>query len=68
MAEDVFVSANQFVNLKFETPDQASKKLKTLKIFQKLLTLHQANGPKAPYVDVELARLEIFKKPCERRE
>ena len=60
-AEKVFVSADQFVDLSFETNDQYSKKLRTIRILQKLLKFHPISGPKAPFVDVELARLRYLR-------
>lgn len=56
----VFVDGEAFRNLGFETPDSLSKILQAAKIFQKLLGFHSPENP-APYVDVELKRLEFLK-------
>lgn len=57
---EVFSDAATFINLKFETKDQNSHKLKTLLLLQDLLRRHLADANPVALIDVDLKRLQFL--------
>ncbi|MDX2247288.1 MAG: alpha-2-macroglobulin family protein [Bacteroidia bacterium] len=57
---DVFVDAETFANLTFDTPDTHSRILHATSIFQRLLRFHPISQPEV-FTDIEIKRLDFLK-------
>lgn len=79
--EKAFAPANVFVRYDFKTQDSSSLQYKALKLYQRLLVLHENDAKKDAFIDVDLQRLafayqyftltnktELYKKALEQIE
>jgi len=79
--EKAYAPANEFIDYDFKTKDSSSLQYKALKLYQRLLSLHQNDAKKDAFIDADLQRLafvyqystltnkaELYKKALEQIE
>lgn len=57
-----FISAKQFAEMQFPTPDTKDGKYRTIRLYQELTALHLADANPAALLDVNLLRLQYAKE------
>ncbi|MEM6800090.1 MAG: MG2 domain-containing protein [Bacteroidota bacterium] len=58
--EELMVPADQFTKLSWEKPEKLQREVRTLSLFQELISLHKGKNDKA-FIDAEMKRLRYIK-------